>query len=401
VPLAPLPEWTVEAWWGEEFRGRPLDHSDAIAEAKRLLDLPQYNLDCPFEIETDRPVTEDDIAEHRRMLRSDQDENGHERNSCLTSKQISEEMRKFRAATPSYGTTYDNICIILNLGISKIRAISLYDRYWNRRINTPPLDLSIIQKQADDHEQNFSVNEMDRKQRWRYRNKDAADPTTAEHWLSGEIELADYLMGEVLATDSLAELYGPTGKGKTFFCLALAAHIAAGRDFLHWKGPGKPRNVLFVDGELGKRRLKERVDAVVRHLGAVPVGLRIINREDFPDMPPLDTDEGQRWMDDKLEDFDPIDLIVFDNIQHLLQGEQIGSASWKATLPWVQGLPQNPSNQRPTRALLSCSRDFFVSPDAVRRALAPRSKRLISSGCSPSPRCAAMAWRGARRVSID
>src|SRR5437764_2439925 len=65
------------------------------------------------------------------------------------------------------------------------------------------------------------------------------------------------------------------------------------------------------------------------------------------------------------------------------------------------GLPQNPSNQRPTRALFSCSRNICVSPDAVKRAVAPHSNRLASSGRNPSPLRAATAWREARKVSID
>jgi len=71
----------------------------------------------------------------------------------------------------------------------------------------------------------------------------------------------------------------------------------------------------------------------------------------------------------------------------------LGAASSSMTFGF-QGLPQKPSNQRPTTPLLSCSRDIFDSPDAVQKGFAPRVNRPASSERSPSPRRTAIAWRG-------
>src|SRR3977135_2164574 len=44
---------------------------------------------------------------------------------------------------------------------------------------------------------------------------------------------------------------------------------------------------------------------------------------------------------------------------------KISGAASSSMIPGFQGLPQNPSNQRPTIALLSCSRDIFDPLGAV------------------------------------
>jgi len=83
-----------------------------------------------------------------------------------------------------------------------------------------------------------------------------------------------------------------------------------------------------------RRRLKD----VIRRLGTVPEGLVVLSKDQRPAMPPLDTEEGQRWVDFYIEEHGPFDLIVFDNLQALTAGGLIGSESWKATLTWVQNL---------------------------------------------------------------
>src|SRR5580658_4817737 len=58
-----------------------------------------------------------------------------------------------------------------------------------------------------------------------------------------------------------------------------------------------------------------------------------------------------------------------------------GAAS-SSTILGFHGLPQNPPNQRPTMALLSCSRDMSASPEAVRSPSLPRgSQAPISASC--------------------
>lgn len=94
------------------------------------------------------------------------------------------------------------------------------------------------------------------------------DKLSLPGWLEREVKLPDCLMGEWLTTTSRVELVAPTGLGKTNLGLAWAAFAAAGLDFLHWRGSGRPRRVLYVDGEMSERLMHSRLkDAVERAEG--------------------------------------------------------------------------------------------------------------------------------------
>jgi hypothetical protein len=62
-----------------------------------------------------------------------------------------------------------------------------------------------------------------------------------------------------------------------------------------------------------------------------------LSKEDFEEMPPLNTEEGQDWMDEKIVETRP-DLIIFDNIQALITGDHCKEESWAPVLPWVRSL---------------------------------------------------------------
>ena len=65
----------------------------------------------------------------------------------------------------------------------------------------------------------------------------------------------------------------------------------------------------------------------------VPEGLFYLNRDDFPDMPPLNTPEGQAFINGYAE-MVGADLIIFDNIQSLLIGNMRETDAWQDVLPW-------------------------------------------------------------------
>jgi hypothetical protein len=164
-------------------------------------------------------------------------------------------------------------------------------------------------------------------------------------WLKRDIPAPDFLFGEVLSTTSRALLAAPTGLGKTMIGLAIAMAVANGPGrFLHWEIPSR-RRVLYIDGEMSARLMKTRADQAARRAGAAPANLFILNREDFPDMAPLNTKEGQRFIDRVVDPIGQIDLIVFDNIQSLLTGNMIEEDSWADTLPWIRSLTQRKIGQ--------------------------------------------------------
>jgi hypothetical protein len=159
------------------------------------------------------------------------------------------------------------------------------------------------------------------------------------HWLTRDIPEPDFLLGELLSTTSRLELIGPTGLGKTNLLTALGMAIADGRDFLPWRGCGSPRRVLYVDGEMSQRLAKKRlIDAARRH-GGMPSGFFCLNREDAPDLQPLNTEKGQKFLDATIETIGGVDLLIFDNIQALLAADDdFGAATWRDVLPWLRNL---------------------------------------------------------------
>lgn len=78
------------------------------------------------------------------------------------------------------------------------------------------------------------------------------------------------VLAPLLASDTAALVYGPSGTGKSFFALGVAWAVAAGTSFLGWQAP-RPRRVLYVDGELGATELRERL----RLFGPPPANLMV------------------------------------------------------------------------------------------------------------------------------
>jgi hypothetical protein len=160
---------------------------------------------------------------------------------------------------------------------------------------------------------------------------------TVEYWATRDLAEPDFLLSELLTTTSRMLLIGPTGAGKTNFALATAFAIADAAPFLHWSGRRTAR-VLYIDGEMSARLVKNRVRQAIKRHGGMPENLTIINREDFPDLPPLNTEEGQKYIEHLVEQLDGVDLIIFDNIQALLIGSHKEDETWAPVLPWIRKL---------------------------------------------------------------
>jgi hypothetical protein len=162
-------------------------------------------------------------------------------------------------------------------------------------------------------------------------------PLTVKEWRSRELPPPDRLLGEWMSTTSRILLSGDTGMGKSSVSMAIAAHTAAGQDFLHWRAH-RPARVLYIDGEMSRRLLKRRIEDVVRRLGCEPDDLLFLSSEDVADFPPLNTPEGIAMLNNTLEHLGGIDFIFFDNIMALIQGDQKDEIGWTAVLPLVNSL---------------------------------------------------------------
>jgi hypothetical protein len=160
---------------------------------------------------------------------------------------------------------------------------------------------------------------------------------TLAEWLARDLPPPDFLFGQWLSTTTRALLIAPTGLGKTNFAMAIAVAMGSGRGFLHWACLRKAR-VLYIDGEMSRRLMRARLADAVRRNGHQPENLFVLCRDDVETMPPLNTAEGQDYIDGIIKRIGGVDFVVFDNIQSLISGDMKEEEGWADVLPWVKQL---------------------------------------------------------------
>jgi hypothetical protein len=164
---------------------------------------------------------------------------------------------------------------------------------------------------------------------------------TLDEWRARDLPKPDFLQGEVFHTTNRSMASAKTGIGKTNLALAIGMRMSSGLPFLHWRS-GRACKVLYIDGEMSRRLLKERLileeERVEVETGKKPTGFHALSREDLPDMQPLNTREGQAIIDWIITEIGGVDFLILDNIQALIVGSMIEEQPWAETLPWVKAL---------------------------------------------------------------
>src|SRR5437764_1910702 len=104
-------------------------------------------------------------------------------------------------------------------------------------------------------------------------DRDADLPTRlpATELMIADLPAHQPILDPILATKSLALLYGPRGLGKTFVAMGIAWAAASGTSVLGWQAP-RPYRVIYVDGEMASLDLKKRLAA----FGPAPATLEFI-----------------------------------------------------------------------------------------------------------------------------
>jgi hypothetical protein len=133
----------------------------------------------------------------------------------------------------------------------------------------------------------------------------------ATELIAADLPERQIVLDPILATKSLALLYGPRGVGKTFVALGIAWAVASGGSFLGWRA-NRPHRVLYVDGEMAAIDMQQRL----KLMGSAPPTLDFMLRDMSRGAPPdLGYYEGQLRL---MQGWGHPEFVVFDNLASLV-----------------------------------------------------------------------------------
>lgn len=143
-----------------------------------------------------------------------------------------------------------------------------------------------------------------------------------------------------LPTSGICMLWGERGGGKTLVTLALALHVAEGKNFLEMLVP-KPRRVLYIDGEMAADEVKGRLQKLLGGMGpwseAMWERFAIVSHESFktgiPDL--SEPGRGRRLIEAYVKEH-KVELLILDNLSSLLQtGNENEAEGWIDFNHWL------------------------------------------------------------------
>jgi KaiC/GvpD/RAD55 family RecA-like ATPase len=142
------------------------------------------------------------------------------------------------------------------------------------------------------------------------------------------------LLAPWLPERGIGMVYAPRGIGKTFFALEVAMCVATGTPFLGWK-PEQPQKVLYLDGEMSRNDLQDRMRKLERgRKGALKgqIGFVTPEGQDGP-CPDLSVPEWHRHLEPHVS---KVKLIIVDNISTLCRtGSENDADSWQIAQQWA------------------------------------------------------------------
>jgi AAA domain len=166
----------------------------------------------------------------------------------------------------------------------------------------------------------------------------ARPPLIPSEWANrSDLMEPDLLLGHWLSTTNRNMLTADTGLGKSNLLIALGMRASLGKGFLHWAGR-RPCRVLYVDGEMSRLLLRDRLLAEVERIGEWPETFFALSMEDIDDRKPLNTPEGTAWLADFIKKLGGIDLAILDSIMCLTIGDMKDPEAWQKTLPLALAL---------------------------------------------------------------
>lgn len=147
----------------------------------------------------------------------------------------------------------------------------------------------------------------------------------------------DWLLEGLMPEGTLGLITGYPGVGKTQFGIQLGCKLALGADeFLRWKNHAGKSKVLFLSLEMGPNGLHTIWTTIMggytdaerrlldRNLKVYPIGESV----------PLDSEPGQRFLHDLMEEWKP-DILLLDSLQKIISKEATDETSAKTLMSYL------------------------------------------------------------------
>lgn len=130
----------------------------------------------------------------------------------------------------------------------------------------------------------------------------------------------EWIENGILPKGGIMLFGGDTGIGKTFIILNMIRSLVEGSNFLgtEWRVMDKPKSILYLDAEIGKDLLSNRVKKVFK--GCENFGPGSVNAECDTGLIKLDTAAGRTKFYDKIKTCKVVpDVVVIDPLSYFLE----------------------------------------------------------------------------------
>lgn len=134
-----------------------------------------------------------------------------------------------------------------------------------------------------------------------------------------ELPPRELILSPWLPEKGLAMIFAERGIGKTWIALNLAYCMASAGSFLRWYAT-QTRRVLYIDGEMPGRVLKDRLELIIESTPFTIDGdnIKFIAADFQPNgLPDLVSEEGQKFYDEHIT---WADVVIVDNLSTVCRG---------------------------------------------------------------------------------
>lgn len=149
----------------------------------------------------------------------------------------------------------------------------------------------------------------------------------------------DWMLEGLMPEGGMGLITGYPGVGKTQLVIQIGAHLALGKsEFLRWKNKSGRKKVLFLSLEMGPNGLHTIWQKIMdgydgdrqlldRNFKVYPIGEPV----------PLDSEPGQRFLSDLMDEWKP-DVLILDSLQKIISKEATDESSAKALMQYLSTL---------------------------------------------------------------